>query len=144
GVRRPAPPGPPVPGPRAGRSGVRLPLPAVRAAGPCDLRPRGLQRRDRRDPGLGPVREATPGRRTATVRERLRAGAVRVAEMPVESWLSLAVVLVCMVFVVINVGGSNLLSDTTPAGGDMGAHVWGPAYMRDELLPRGRLTGWTM
>ena len=36
-----------------------------------------------------------------------------------------------------------LLLDTTPAGGDMGAHVWGPAVLRDHLLPEGRLTGWT-
>ena len=25
----------------------------------------------------------------------------------------------------------------------MGAHVWGPAYLRDHLLPQGRLSGWT-
>ena len=36
-----------------------------------------------------------------------------------------------------------LFADTTPAGGDMGAHVWAPAYLRDHLLPHGRLTGWT-
>lgn len=24
----------------------------------------------------------------------------------------------------------------------MGAHVWGPAYLRDHLLPQGRVTGW--
>ena len=36
-----------------------------------------------------------------------------------------------------------IFSDTTPTGGDMGAHVWGPAFLRDELLPRFRLTGWT-
>ncbi|MBA2750921.1 MAG: hypothetical protein H0U41_01610, partial [Actinobacteria bacterium] len=36
-----------------------------------------------------------------------------------------------------------LLSSTTPSGGDMGAHVWGPAYLRDHLLPHGRVTGWT-
>ncbi len=36
-----------------------------------------------------------------------------------------------------------LFADTTPAGGDMGAHVWGPAFLRDHLLPQGRLTGWT-
>lgn len=35
-----------------------------------------------------------------------------------------------------------LLANTTAAGGDMGAHVWGPAYMRDHLLPHGRLAGW--
>ena len=36
-----------------------------------------------------------------------------------------------------------LLRDTTPAGGDMGAHVWGPAYLRDHLLPHGQVAGWT-
>ena len=36
-----------------------------------------------------------------------------------------------------------LITDTTPAGGDMGAHVWGPAFLRDHLLPHGRLAGWT-
>ena len=33
--------------------------------------------------------------------------------------------------------------NTTPTGGDMGAHVWGPRYLRDELLPRFRLSGWS-
>src|SRR5687768_3014072 len=36
-----------------------------------------------------------------------------------------------------------LFANTTPSGGDMGAHVWGPAFLRDHLLPNGRLTGWT-
>ncbi len=36
-----------------------------------------------------------------------------------------------------------LFLDTTPSGGDMGAHVWGPAYLRDHLLPQARLSGWT-
>ncbi len=31
----------------------------------------------------------------------------------------------------------------TPAGGDMGAHVLVPAYVRDSLLPDGRLLGWS-
>ncbi len=35
-----------------------------------------------------------------------------------------------------------LFADTTPAGGDMGAHVWGPAYLRDHILPHWRLSGW--
>ena len=35
-----------------------------------------------------------------------------------------------------------LFSNTTPTGGDMGAHVWGPAYLRDHLLPHFRLSGW--
>ena len=33
--------------------------------------------------------------------------------------------------------------DTTPTGGDMGAHVWSPAFLRDELIPNFRLTGWS-
>ena len=36
-----------------------------------------------------------------------------------------------------------LLAHTTASGGDMGAHVQGPAYLRDHLLPHWRLTGWT-
>src|SRR5256885_16296301 len=36
-----------------------------------------------------------------------------------------------------------LLAHTPPAGGDMAPHVHGPAYLRDHLLPHGRLTGWT-
>jgi hypothetical protein len=37
-----------------------------------------------------------------------------------------------------------VLQNNTPTGGDMGAHVWGPAYLRDVLLPHWRLTGWSM
>ncbi|PIE31209.1 MAG: hypothetical protein CSA55_06190, partial [Ilumatobacter coccineus] len=33
---------------------------------------------------------------------------------------------------------------TTPTGGDFGAHVWGPAFLRDVLLPSLRFNGWTM
>jgi hypothetical protein len=36
-----------------------------------------------------------------------------------------------------------LLSSTTPAGGDMGAHVLGPAFLRDVLLPEGKILGWS-
>src|SRR5581483_3235778 len=46
-------------------------------------------------------------------------------------------------FVLGQLGLGNILSNTTPAGGDMGAHVWGPAFLRDHLLPHGRLSGWT-
>lgn len=36
-----------------------------------------------------------------------------------------------------------ILRATTPAGGDMGAHVYGPAFLRDVLLPSGRVLGWS-
>jgi hypothetical protein len=45
-------------------------------------------------------------------------------------------------FVLAQLSPSLLVANTTPAGGDMGAHVWGPAYLRDHLLPEGRLAGW--
>jgi hypothetical protein len=35
-----------------------------------------------------------------------------------------------------------LLSNTTTNGGDTGAHVWWPAFLRDHILPKWRLTGW--
>jgi hypothetical protein len=42
-------------------------------------------------------------------------------------------------------GDADLVLDrTTPTGGDMGAHVWGPAYLRDNLLPNWQLNGWSM
>ena len=37
-----------------------------------------------------------------------------------------------------------IFDNNTPTGGDMGAHVWGPAYLRDHLLPHWQLSGWSM
>jgi hypothetical protein len=48
-----------------------------------------------------------------------------------------------MLFVFWQLHPALLFANTTPAGGDMGAHVWLPAYLRDHLIPHGRLTGWT-
>lgn len=36
----------------------------------------------------------------------------------------------------------DIFSNTTPTGGDTGAHIWWPAYLRDELLPNFRIAGW--
>lgn len=38
---------------------------------------------------------------------------------------------------------AHILRATTPTGGDMGAHVLGPAYLREVLIPSGRLLGWS-
>ena len=46
------------------------------------------------------------------------------------------------IFATLNRGGG-LLSTSTPTGGDMGAHVWGPDYLKDILLPSLRLSGWS-
>ena len=55
-----------------------------------------------------------------------------------------AAVLVAVVgFVVVNLRPWLWFTDTTPTGGDLGAHVWAPAYLRDVLIGELRLTGWT-
>lgn len=56
--------------------------------------------------------------------------------------VTFGVVGAAVAFIFLQLQPSLIFRDTTPAGGDMGAHVWGPAYMRDHLLPHGRLTGW--
>ena len=48
----------------------------------------------------------------------------------------------CCLFVLLQLQPHLLLRNTTPAGGDTGAHVWWPAYLRDHLLPQWRIAGW--
>jgi hypothetical protein len=67
----------------------------------------------------------------------------RMRDAPIETWIGVGVVAVCVVFVATQVQFGLVVSKTTPAGGDMGAHVWGPAFLRDQLLPHLRLTGWS-
>ncbi len=59
------------------------------------------------------------------------------------AWIEAAVVLASCTAVVVWLDPGGVLSVATPTGGDMGAHVWGPAFLRDELLPAGSLRGWT-
>ena len=66
----------------------------------------------------------------------------RASEVSPETLLSLGIVAAAMLFVFLQLQPSLLFANTTPAGGDMGAHVWGPDYMRHHLLPNLRLTGW--
>jgi hypothetical protein len=63
--------------------------------------------------------------------------------MRIETWTGIGVVALCCIFVLLQEQPHLLLRDTTPAGGDTGAHVWWPAYLRDHLLPQWRLAGWT-
>ncbi len=53
------------------------------------------------------------------------------------------VVLACCGFVLWQLRPDLLLRDTTANGGDMAAHVWFPAYLRDHLLPHWRVAGWS-
>jgi hypothetical protein len=59
-----------------------------------------------------------------------------------ECWVGVAIVAACCIFVLVQLQPTLLLRDTTVAGGDTGAHVWFPAFLRDHLLPW-RLAGWS-
>ena len=48
----------------------------------------------------------------------------------------------CVLYTLFQLHPDLLLKNTTPAGGDMGAHVWGPAFLRDHILPHFWLSGW--
>lgn len=59
-----------------------------------------------------------------------------------EALITGAVVALSAGFVFTRLEPSLIFANTTPAGGDMGAQVWAPAFMRDHLLPHGRISGW--
>lgn len=69
--------------------------------------------------------------------------AVDLAKASPLAFASLLVGIASSVFVFLQLHPDLIFTDTTPAGGDMGAHVWGPAFLRDHLLPNLRLSGWT-
>lgn len=60
-----------------------------------------------------------------------------------EGLVSVAIVTLGTAIVLAVLHPSDLFSNTTPTGGDMGSHVWGPRFLIDHLLPKGRLSGWT-
>ena len=71
----------------------------------------------------------------------------RIVQVLVTSAILVSTTVVIMMVVHLNPlsPNSDLVFDrTTPTGGDMGAHVWAPAYLRDNLLSNFQLSGWTM
>ncbi|MCB0989694.1 MAG: hypothetical protein KDB16_01860, partial [Acidimicrobiales bacterium] len=83
-------------------------------------------------------------RQRAGAAERFGALYSRARSATPESWVTFAVVVLSVGLVFLRLHPSKILADTTPAGGDMGAHVWGPAYLRDNLLSGFSFRGWTM
>jgi hypothetical protein len=57
-------------------------------------------------------------------------------------WANLVVVLGVTLVALSQLHPSLLLANTTTAGGDTGAHVILPAFMKSHLLTHGQLTGW--
>jgi hypothetical protein len=69
-----------------------------------------------------------------------------------ERRLALAVVVFCCGYVLWQLSSGiapwrlelgAVFRDTTTSGGDTGAHVWWPAFLRDHWFPVGRLAGWS-
>ena len=61
---------------------------------------------------------------------------------PVQRWVGLAATAACALYVWFTLQPDLIFDSTTANGGDTGAHVWWPAYLRDHILPKWRLTGW--
>jgi hypothetical protein len=62
-------------------------------------------------------------------------------------WKRLSTIIVvggATIFLLLTLHPELILRNNTPTGGDMGAHVWGPAFLRDHLLNHFRLAGWSM
>ena len=58
-------------------------------------------------------------------------------------WVPIAVVAGVSLVVLAVLNPTLIFAANTPSGGDMAAHVVPPAYLRDVLLPEGRILGWS-
>ena len=87
--------------------------------------------------GRGARRPPTYVPRPELTEEYLDTTRVEEQRRLIHTIVDVVVVAVCVGFVLWHLQPDLLLRNTTPAGGDMGAHVWGPAYLRDHLLPQG-------
>src|SRR5680860_8098 len=58
-------------------------------------------------------------------------------------WVAFSVVTLTCLAVLAMLRPDLILTPNTPSGGDMGAHVLGPALLRDVLIPSGRILGWS-
>lgn len=68
-------------------------------------------------------------------------------ELNADYWKRLSTIIVvggATIFLLLTLHPDLILRNNTPTGGDMGAHVWGPAFLRDHLLNNFRLSGWSM
>jgi len=60
-----------------------------------------------------------------------------------ERWIGFVATAITSLYIWFTLQPDLLLSNTTANGGDTGAHVWWPAFLRDHILPKWRLTGWS-
>jgi hypothetical protein len=90
-----------------------------------------------------PTLEEAVHRARATTRARSESWLLRlVGPGSWAIWANLICVLGVIVVTLSQLHPSLLFAQTTTAGGDTGAHVALPAFLKNDLLPEGRLTGW--
>ncbi len=68
-------------------------------------------------------------------------------EQNVAYWKKLSTIIAVAgptIFLLMALHPNLILRNNIPTGGDMGAHVWAPAYLRDHLLTNFKLSGWSM
>lgn len=74
----------------------------------------------------------------------LQSTAMRLDHRPWWKWVTPVVLVLAGAVAFGFMRPDQILIANTPTGGDMGAHVLLPAYLRDVLLPSGRVLGWSM
>ena len=102
-------------------------------------------RRPRADPSRAErarPKARAPARPTTSPRAGSTGSRAVSSSVSIEGWITFVIVVGSVVFTLAQLHPNLLFSNTTPTGGDMGAHVWGPAYLRDHILPHWRLSGW--
>ena len=74
---------------------------------------------------------------------RMSVAAAIFVERRTQLALAAAIIVFTTLMVFFTLQPSLIFRNNTPTGGDMGAHVYGPAYLRDHLLTSFRLSGWS-
>ncbi len=79
----------------------------------------------------------------ASSETRMSVAAAIFVERRTQLALAAAIIVFTTLMVFFTLQPSLIFRNNTPTGGDMGAHVYGPAYLRDHLLTSFRLSGWS-
>ena len=72
---------------------------------------------------------------------RKAAGPAEVPSPIIPGWLTPAVVVACCLFVFWQMKPGLLFASNIPTGGDLGSQVWGPAVLKNAILPA--FSGWS-
>ena len=79
----------------------------------------------------------------APTETRMTAATAIFVERRTQLAVAAAIIAFTTLMVFFTLQPSLIFRNNTPTGGDMGAHVYGPAYLRDHLLTSFRLSGWS-